>query len=67
MGSLKDHHIRNGFKGETYAKGLDRMEKINDKGGNGDGNPHDKWKEQIISDIIILAIFIGLVVFIFSR
>lgn len=63
MGSLKNHNIRNFFKGETYAQGLDRMEKIND----GTGNVHDKWKEQIISDIIILAIFIGLVIFIFAR
>ena len=67
MGSLKDHHIRNSFSGEKYAKGIDRMEKINDNGGNGEGNPHDKWKEQIISDIIILVIFTGLVIYIFTR
>ena len=63
MGSLKNHHIKNSFSGETYAKGLDRMDRIND----GEGNVHDKWKEQIISDIIILVIFVGLVIFIFTR
>ena len=63
MGSLKNHNIRNFFKGETYTQGLDRIENLND----GTGNVHDKWKEQIISDIIILAIFIGLVIYIFTR
>ena len=63
MGSFKNHNKRFFLKGETYTQGLDRIENLND----GTGNVRDKWKEQIISDIIILAIFIGLVIFIVTR
>lgn len=63
MGSSKNYNKRFFLKGETYTQGLDRIENLND----GTGNVHDKWKEQIISDIIILAIFIGLVIFIVTR
>ena len=60
---LKDQNVRNLLRGADYEKAIDRMEKIDSK----DGNRHENWKEQIISDVIVLVIFIGLVIFIFTR
>lgn len=63
MGSSKNYNKRFFLKGETYTQGLDRIENLND----GTGNVRDKWKEQIISDIIIIVIFVGLVIYIITR
>ncbi|MBO6241230.1 MAG: hypothetical protein J6O61_10455 [Butyrivibrio sp.] len=60
---IKNHDPKNYFMKQSYEKAIDRMEKIDSAGDNA----HEKWKEQIISDIIILIIFLALVIFIITR
>lgn len=60
---IKNHEPNNIFKRHDFEKAINRMDKIDSAGPNA----HDKWKEQVISDIIILIIFFGLVIYIFTR
>ena len=61
---IKNHEPKNYFIEQSYEKAIKRMEKIDSAG---DENKHEKWKNQIISDIIVLIIFFGLVIYIFTR
>ncbi|MBQ7430588.1 MAG: hypothetical protein IJV29_13050 [Butyrivibrio sp.] len=60
---INNQEPKNYFMEQSYEKAINRMEKIDSAGEN----KHEKWKQQIISDIIILIIFLGLVIYIFTR
>jgi hypothetical protein len=58
-----NHESKNFFKDSEIERISNRMNSIDPE------NPeaHDKWKSQIIAGIIILAVLIGLVIFIYIR
>ena len=61
--SSKNHEPRNYFKDSEIERISNRMNKIDPESPDA----HDKWKGQLIAAIIILAVIIGLVIFVFTR
>ncbi len=61
--SSKRHEPKNYFKDSEIERISNRMERIDPESPDA----HDKWKRQIMADLIILAVFMGLVIYIIVR